>query len=205
MMLMDAKRRPSGIEGLRDMSWRTHFCLFYETEQDLLETLAVYFKTGLANHEFCLWITPDSFKGKARNALRQFIPSTDQHLEEGNIEIISCQQWYCENDEFDGTRVIQAFDTKLTQALEKGYVRMRVLADEAWLDEKRWRVFSDYEGKIDERFAGKPVSIVCAYPTAARSAANILDVARTHHFITAKRNGNWEILEAPELKHIKAE
>jgi hypothetical protein len=44
MTLRDTNLRPSGIEGLGDMSWSTHFCLFYETEQDLLETLARYFK-----------------------------------------------------------------------------------------------------------------------------------------------------------------
>jgi hypothetical protein len=36
---MDANFRPSGIEGLGDMSWGTHFCLFYETREDLLDIL----------------------------------------------------------------------------------------------------------------------------------------------------------------------
>ena len=57
---MDTERRPSGIEWLGDMSWGTHFCLFYETEQDLLETLALYFNIGLENNEFCLWVTTES-------------------------------------------------------------------------------------------------------------------------------------------------
>ena len=202
---MDTNLRPSRLEGLGDMAWGTHFCLFYETEQDLLETLALYFKPGLASHEFCLWITSDSSNENAIDALRRVIPSADQRLEAGDIEIISCQQWYCENDEFNAARVVQMFDTKLAQALEKGYARMRVLGDEAWLDRERWKVFSEYEGTLDERFAGKPLSILCAYPTAPHSAADILDIARTHNFIVAKRNGNWEILEAPQLKHAKAE
>ena len=82
---------------------------------------------------------------------------------------------------------------------------MRVLAEEAWLDENHWKAFSDYEDKIDERFAGKPISIFCAYPTTSLNAADILDVARTHRYIAAKRNGIREILEFPELKHTKAE
>jgi PAS domain S-box-containing protein len=201
---MYSKPRSLGFEELGDLSWGTHFCLFYETEQDLLETLALYFQPGLANHEYCLWITPYSSDENALNALKQVIPSIDQYREEGNLEIISCQEWYCENDEFDATRVLQAFDTKLTQALQKGYKRIRVFGDEAWLDQTRWKAFSEYEGKLDERLAGKPISILCAYPTASHDAADILDIARTHRFIAAKRNGNWEILEAPELKHVKA-
>ena len=202
---MEHKHTPLGMEGLGDLSWGTHFCLFYETEQDLLETLALYFEPGLANNEYCLWITPDSSDGKAVGALRQVIPSADLHLEKGSIEIVSGQEWYYQTDGLEATRVLQAFDTKLTQALEKGYARMRVLADEAWLDHERWKVFSEYERQIDERFSGKPTSILCAYPTVPLRAADILEVAQTHHLIVAKRNGNWEILESPEWKHAKAE
>ena len=201
---METPQRPSGIEGLGDLSFGTHFCLFYETEQDLIETLVLYFKTGLANNELCLWITSDSIE-KARNALRQVIPSADQHLEAGQIEILACQQWYCVDNIFDATRTIQALDAKLSQALEKGYARMRVLGDEAWLSQEHWKPFSDYEGNLDTQFGNKPLSIVCAYPAHAHNAADILDIARTHRFIAAKRNGKWEILESSDLKHVKAE
>lgn len=36
--------RKSGIDLLGDMPWGTHFCLFYETKEDLLATLVPYFK-----------------------------------------------------------------------------------------------------------------------------------------------------------------
>ena len=57
---MNSNLRPSGIEALGDMARGSHFGMFYETEQDLLEMLSLYFKPGLVNNEFCLWITPDS-------------------------------------------------------------------------------------------------------------------------------------------------
>ena len=99
---MNSDLRPSGIEALGDMARGSHFCMFYETEQALFEMLSLYFKPGLVNNEFCLGITPDSSIEKARHALRQAIPSADQHLEKGDIEILSCQQWYCE-DEIEAT------------------------------------------------------------------------------------------------------
>ena len=202
---MGTERRPSGIEWLGDMSWGTHFCLFYETEQDLLETLALYFKIGLGNNEFCLWVTSETNDEKARNTLKQVVPSADQHLEAGDIEILSYQQWYFENNVFNSTRVIQGFELKVAQALENGYSRMRFLGDLAWLDQEYWKAFSDFEGKIDEWFKDKPISIICVYPTVTPNAANMLDVARTHRFIVAKRKGNWDILEAPEVKLAKQE
>jgi hypothetical protein len=39
--------RKSGIGFLGDIPWGTHFCHFFETKDDLLETLLPYFKAGL--------------------------------------------------------------------------------------------------------------------------------------------------------------
>ena len=43
--------------------WRyalgTHFCLFYETKMDLLDTMISYCKTGLESEEFCLWVVAE--------------------------------------------------------------------------------------------------------------------------------------------------
>jgi len=58
-----------------DKPWGTHFCHFYETRQDLLDTFVPYFKAGLENKEFCLWvISPPLREGEARCALRQAFP-----------------------------------------------------------------------------------------------------------------------------------
>lgn len=47
--------------------------------------------------------------------------------------------------------------------------------------------------------------IFCTYPLAASGAAEILDVARTHQFTVARRKGDWEMVETPEMKEAKAE
>ena len=201
---MDTKPGALGIDGLGDMSFGTHFCLFYETEQDLIETLAFYFNGSLAKDDFCLWITSERLE-KASYTIRQAIPSADRYLEAGNLEIVSFRQWYWEDDVFDAARVIRALERKLSQALQKGHKGMRILGDEASLSDRDWDAFSNYEAILDEHFANKPMSIVCAYSARTHNLAHILDVAQTHRFIAAKRNGNWEILEAPELKYARVE
>ena len=49
--------RKSGIDIIGDISWGTHFCQFYQTKEDLMDILVPYFKAGLENNEFCLWVT----------------------------------------------------------------------------------------------------------------------------------------------------
>src|SRR5207302_6919183 len=53
--------------------------------------------------------------------------------------------------------------------------------------------------------ANQRLAVLCTYPLAACGAAEILDVARTHQFVIAKRHESREIIESPGLKQAKAE
>ena len=52
--------RRTGLGVVGDMPWGAHFCLFYKTKQDFLDTIVPYFKAGLASNEYCLWILSKS-------------------------------------------------------------------------------------------------------------------------------------------------
>ncbi|MDB5865985.1 MAG: sensory transduction histidine kinase, partial [Betaproteobacteria bacterium] len=49
--------RNTGISAVGEVPWGTHLCLFYETREDLLDTLAPFFKAGLESGEFCMCMT----------------------------------------------------------------------------------------------------------------------------------------------------
>jgi len=80
---MATEMRKSGIDVIGDMvAWGAHFCLFYETKQDLLEALISYCKSGVQNKEYCLWIVAapltieeatDALKAAVSNLLQGFI------------------------------------------------------------------------------------------------------------------------------------
>jgi len=44
---MEEKPRNSSIDTVGAIPWGAHFCLFYETKNDLMELLLSYFKAGL--------------------------------------------------------------------------------------------------------------------------------------------------------------
>ena len=54
---MNQNLRNSGIDSIGDVPWGTHFCQFYHTKEDLMDIFIPYFKTGLENNEFCIWVT----------------------------------------------------------------------------------------------------------------------------------------------------
>jgi signal transduction histidine kinase len=198
--------RPTGIDVVGDKPWGTHFCHFYEAGRDLLDTLVPYFKAGLENKEFCLWvISPPLTEEEARSALRQTVPELDRYLVERSIEILPNDVWYLEVGVFDLHRALNGWQEKLHEALARGYAGMRVTGDATRLQKRDRRAFCEYERELNDFAAKHPIIVLCAYQLAASRAAEVLDVARTHQFAVAIRNWNWEIVESPELKQAKEE
>jgi PAS domain S-box-containing protein len=204
--VMETRHRPSGLEWLGDVPWGTHFCLFYETKEDLLDLWIPYFKAGLENHEFCLCIASEPvIAEEAERALREAEPHFERYLAEGQIEIVSHLHWYLTSGRFDPLRVRQDWIVKLEQGLARGYAGMRFAANIFWLEKQDWDSFADYEGKLDEVFGKLRIIAMCAYSLARCSAADMLDVVRHHQFSVARRYGAWERLEGPELQRAHTE
>ena len=206
MTTITAPLTKTGIEFVGEIPWGTHFCHFFETKDDLLDAVLPFFKTGLEAGEFCLWVVADPLTDEeATQALRQIVPHLDRFLADGSIEIHPAREWYLRAGAIDLRSLIDAWDDKLAQALDNGFAGMRANASEAWLEEKDWGDFCAYEERLNDWIAGKRMVVFCSYPLATGGAASVLDVARTHNFAMAKRNGRWEVVETPEFREGKAE
>jgi hypothetical protein len=87
--------RPSGIDVVGSVPWGTHFCQFYDTGDDLVETLVPYFREGLMGNEYCLWIACAPLQvEQARTALRRAVPDLERRIARGQLEILDCREWY---------------------------------------------------------------------------------------------------------------
>jgi len=203
---MATEMRKTGVDVVGDMPWGTHFCLFYETRADLLETLVSYCKAGLESQEFCLWVVAEPLTGEdATHALKRAVPDLDQYLADQSIEIVAARDWYLQDGTFDLNRVISGWNVKLARASARGYAGVRVTGDTAWLEKKDWKDFCEYEESLNQAIAGQRLAVLCTYPLAACGAAEILDVVRTHQFAVTKRRGGWDVIETAGHKQAKAE
>src|ERR1700688_1722009 len=203
---MATEMRKTGVDVVGDMPWGTHFCLFYETRADLLETVVSYCKAGLESQEFCLWVVAEPLTGEeARDALQRVLPDLDRYLADHSIEIVTARDWYLQDGTFDLNRVISGWNEKLASASARGYAGVRVTGDTAWLEKKDWKDFCEYEESLNQAIAGQRLAVLCTYPLAACGAAEILDVVRTHQFAVTKRRGSWDVIETAGHKQAKAE
>ena len=189
-----------------DRPWGTHFCNFYESRNDLLDMLLSYFKAGLEDNEFCVWVVSDPLSEReAWNALRESVPEFDYYLSKRSIEVFDGRDWYLKGGTFDSNRVMTAWNEKLDRALDQGYAGLRGTGNTAWLQKKDWKAFSEYEQLVNDSVAGRLTILLCTYSLNSCGANELLDVVATHQFATARRRGDWELIETPELKEAKAE
>src|ERR1700680_783827 len=203
---VDPQLRKTGIGVVGDVPWGSHFFMFYETKEDLLDTLVPYFKDGLESGELCLWVVSEPLtKEEARKALRKAVPEFEHYLADRSIEIVGGRRFYFSGNDPDLQRVIRTWAAKTDYAVTRGYAGLRVSANTAWLEGKDWKAFSDYENEVNNSISRWRMTALCTYPLAGSTAAEILDVTRTHQFAIARRNRGWEVVETSELKQAKSQ
>jgi PAS domain S-box-containing protein len=198
--------RKTGIDIIGDVPWGTHFCQFYQTKEDLLDILVPYFKAGLENNEFCMWVTSEPLgEEEAKKAMRKAVPDFDQHLKRGQIEIVPHTEWYLKDGAFNLQRVLDAWVDKLTFTLTKGYDGMRVTGNTAWLEKRDWRNFADYEEETDNAIGNYRMMAICSYSLDKCGASEVIDVVKNHKFALIKRQGEWALIESSERKRAEKE
>jgi PAS domain S-box-containing protein len=196
---MESNMRRTGIDVIGDVPWGTHFCQFYETSQDLIETLVPYFKEGLEANEFCMWVTSEPLRvDQASAALRAAVPDLDDYIDKGQIEILDYRAWYTRSGKFSADDVLQDWVDKLKVAQERGYEGLRLSGNTFWLEKDDWDDFTRYEETVNNVIGRYPMLAICTYSLQKCNSAEILDVAANHQFAMIKRSGRWRIIESTQ-------
>ncbi len=189
--------RKSGLDVVGDVPWGTHFCQFYATADDLLETLAPYLAAGLEANEFCMWITsPPLGAEDAKAGLSRLVPELEARLASGQIEILDFEQWYTGAGGFDVDRAVRGWLCKLEAALQRGFEGMRLTGNTFWLEEDDWPHFARYEAEIDRILGSKRILALCTYSLEKCGTPEILDVIARHEFALIRRGGRWESIKS---------
>lgn len=200
---MNEKLRKSGIDIIGDLPWGAHFCQFYRTKEDLTEILIPYFKAGLENNEFCLWITAYPLDAEeAKEALRKAIPDFDIYLKNGQIKIIPYTDWYVKEGIFVSGRVLNGWVEELNQAQESGYKGMRFSWNTSWLKEEEWGNFVNFEKKADSVISNYHMITLCTYSLDAHDLTETIDIVANHQFTLVKKEGKWERIENSGWKNL---
>ncbi len=200
------KNRKTGIDIIGDAPWGTHFCQFYQTKQDLIDILVPYFKAGLENNEFCMWVTSEPLEVEdAKTALRRQVKNLDNYIKKGQIEILDYSEWYTKSGKFHADKVLQSWVEKEKQALIRGFEGLRLTGNTFWLEKKEWRDFADYEEEVNNVIGNYRMIAICTYSLDKCGTSEVIDVISNHQFALIKREGEWELIESSERKRAEEE
>ena len=196
----------SGIPGVGPVEWGTHFCHFYDTAEDLADTLVPFFKAGIENREKCLWVTAEPFGVEAATSgLRNAVPNFDRYVAQGDIEIYHHEDWYHLSGAMNSDQLLDSWLGHAGNARDHGYAGLRLTGNLFWLRPDDWRSFADYEASVSPAFRGHHIVALCSYCLGKTDASGVLDVVRNHEFAISRREGEWDIVESAQLKAAKAE
>ncbi len=173
--------RKVGISFINDIPWGTHICSFYETKKDLIDLSSTYFKAGLENNEFCMWIISEPVSTiEAFEALKTTIPNFETYLPQ--IEIITHSEWYLKYGNFQCDKVLEGWITKVNHALSQGYEGLRICGCTTWLNKRYWKSFVDYEAAVERKITQLKMIALCPYQLDKCGMHEILDVVTNHQF-----------------------
>ena len=201
---MNGHVRHAGLEVVGDVPWGTHFCQFYQTPQDLLDVLVGYFRQGLEDNEFCMWITSEPLGvEEARAALRRAVPDLDEREHRGQIELLDYRQWYAIGGQFDADRVLRGWVEKEQAALGHGYEGLRLSGNTFWLEKSDWKAFADYEAVVDSVIGSHRMLALCTYSLEKCGSFEVLDVVRNHQFALIQQEGKWELIQSQRHRRVE--
>jgi len=201
---MEDQLRNSGIDVIGGVPWGTHFCQFYQTKQDLIDILVPYFKAGLEDNEFCMWVTSEPLMvAEAEESMRKAVNDFDEYLLRGQMEIIPYNEWYLLGGTFDDDRVLNGWINKLEQALARGYSGLRLTGNTLWLERNHWQAFTEYEAKVNDVIGKYRMMAVCTYNLDKCDGAAVIDVVKNHQFALIKQERKWDIIESAIYKQAK--
>ena len=187
--------RKTGLRVIPYVPWGTHLCQFYRRKEELIEILVPYFRAGLENNEYCIWVTAEPLdEESAREAMRIAMRSYSRYQEKGQIEIIPHDRWFLRNGVFDMQMVFEGWMDKLNHALEEGYEGLRASGNTAWLESKDWDSFSKYEALADRYIADYRMIAICSYRLDKFVVAKLIGVLDNHQSALFRGPHDWTVV-----------
>jgi MEDS: MEthanogen/methylotroph, DcmR Sensory domain len=176
-----------------------HSCVLYSSTGDLFEVLAPYFKAGLENNEFCIWILSEPLKiEEAKFALSKAVKDLDYYIVEKQIEIWDYKEFYLKFGTFTAFDMLKYWAKKEREVLEQGFHGMRVSGDGTWGLKEYWLSLRDYEQEINAilNLSKQHMTAICTYCVNKLELQQLLDIGTFHQTVLCKKMGQWTNLTA---------
>jgi DNA-binding CsgD family transcriptional regulator len=181
-------------------------CLFCETKQDMLEAAGAYFAAARDGAEHCIWIVSRPLTvDEAVTALARLVPGFAERHRAGRFVVAAARDWYYENGRFSWEKAVARWHKCIDDAVARGLDGVRACGNPLWRTVEGWRDIVAYEHALDSAIERRRIVMLCTYTMASSRSEDVLDVARSHQAVIARRSGEWQFLQVPGTDHARRE
>ncbi|OHD07276.1 MAG: hypothetical protein A2086_05405 [Spirochaetes bacterium GWD1_27_9] len=199
---MEKTHRKIGITGIDNLTWGSHLCHFIEKKEDLFDLLISYFRNGLLENEYCLWIMPDFTKKDEINELfDKNIENYSYYISKKQIDLYSFSEWFLKDGIFEKDIYVDKFFQKYQYTLENNFDGLRYAG---FINNKFYEDALAYEYFIDNFTLDRKMITICSYSTNNIFFDKILNIVNDHKIWIAKENDNLKIFNPPHIKNLEA-
>ena len=193
----------SGIDCVGDIHWGAHICQFYKMKENLSDILSPFFKAGLENNEFCLWLTSwpldvDETKACVKKDENNF----GDYIATGQMVILDYKEWYHTLEKSGYSNLLEGLIGQEKSAREKGFEGLRIFGDASWLGSKDWGQFQKFESDLVEGIGKYRIVYLCSYFLDSCTVSDIAEVVNNHESILFEQAGKWVFKDSIKTNRI---
>lgn len=148
-----------------------HVCLRHDTRAELVTAVSPYLRDGLLRGERCVHLAAHGVDA----ALTEALPTDGG----GELVILGAAETYLRGGRFDPERMSDWVAEQADRALAAGFSGFRLVGETASVTGPGAERLSEYESELNDRIAGRPIRVMCAYDH-TQSAAVFREALSTH-------------------------
>jgi hypothetical protein len=158
-----------------------HACAFFHSDAESYEVLLPFIKEGFEQGDKSFHIIDERRREEYMNQLRAAGIDSSAEMT-GQLEVRGWQNTQLRPGWFDQHAMLAVVGEVLRDAKEKGYLHTRWIADMAWALEDKPGVehLAEFCARLNFVVPKYRATIICAYDLARFTAAQVVDVLRSH-------------------------
>lgn len=164
-----------------DVRHSSHVCLPFENDDEKHAATVAFIHEGLSRGARCMFLgTKDDFDELGRS-LEDLGICTRRATSRGALQYRTVEEVYLYGGIFDPPRALDHTDALIDAALVDGFSGLRITAELTRIPAYgEWQKIVWYDAMVNERFARRPIALMCRYPRTMIPAERVRDVLRTH-------------------------
>ena len=162
----------------------SHACVFYRSEDALMEVLTPYIAEGLRKGERCFCAQKPNVIKRLMFDLRFIGVDIDAEVDGGNLELHTEDEVYFPNNAFEPEALIERLESSIRDSIRRGNSGFRSAGELSWVVEGRSECdrMIEYERMVEEAFPRHPAVGICQYDMGKFEPEVLASVLEAHRF-----------------------